>query len=102
MMWYSFGLKLAACPNEGLTILLHPQNGFLPHVRDLFVENAAGAEDRTRQLLSALPRDTTYGVDDMKAILKACQKLKYLALNLPEVHLGPIMDLADTFRLGSD
>jgi hypothetical protein len=42
----------------------------------------------------------TYGVEEMKAILDACQKLKYLAVNLPEVRLGPIMDLADTFRLG--
>jgi hypothetical protein len=36
-----------------------------------------------------------YGVEHMKAILKACQQLKHLAVNLPEVRLGPIMDLAD-------
>jgi hypothetical protein len=38
----------------------------------------------------------------MKAILEACQQLKYLAINLPEVRLGPVMDLAEDFRLGKE
>jgi hypothetical protein len=49
MMWYTLSPDLDATSNRALATLLHPQNGIIPHIRDLFV---SGAEDRIRLLLS--------------------------------------------------
>lgn len=43
-----------------------------------------------------------YSVSDIKVILKACLKLTNLGINLPTPNLGPVDELAETFRLGSD
>jgi hypothetical protein len=60
MMWHSLGPNLDDSSGKPLATLLRPQNGILPHIRGLYVDNTAidtGAEDRIRLLLSALPRD---------------------------------------------
>ena len=42
----------------------------------------------------------SYGVEDVKAMLSACHELTHIALNLPAVNLGSLIDLALDFRLG--
>jgi hypothetical protein len=43
-----------------------------------------------------------YAVDDTKAVLNARQKLRYIAIDLPEMRLGSISDMGEDFRLGRD
>jgi hypothetical protein len=38
----------------------------------------------------------------MAETLQGCQKLKYIAVDMPPVKLGRLMDLRKDFRLGSD
>ncbi|KAI4645486.1 uncharacterized protein J4E78_009398 [Alternaria triticimaculans] len=42
----------------------------------------------------------SFAVEDVKAILNACTELADVAINLPDVSLGPLIDLAHDFRLG--
>ncbi|KAI4679368.1 uncharacterized protein J4E84_008398 [Alternaria hordeiaustralica] len=42
----------------------------------------------------------SYAVEDVKAILSACHELTHIALNLPAVSLGSLIDLAHDFKLG--
>ena len=45
-------------------------------------------------------RGRSYAVEDVKAILRACSELADIAINLPVVSLGSLIDLAHDFRLG--
>ncbi|KAI4908041.1 uncharacterized protein J4E92_010987 [Alternaria infectoria] len=45
-------------------------------------------------------RGRSYAVEDVKAILAACSELANIAINLPAVSLGSLIDLAHDFRLG--
>ncbi|KAI4607076.1 hypothetical protein J4E80_009806 [Alternaria sp. BMP 0032] len=42
----------------------------------------------------------SYAVEDVKAILDACTELADVAINLPAVSLGSLIDLAHDFKLG--
>jgi hypothetical protein len=44
---------------------------------------------------------TGFPVEDVKIILKACMKLKWLALHLPNVHLGSLGRLGANYQFGT-
>jgi hypothetical protein len=64
----------------------------LEHAETLcsFVVGAEGEETITR-----------FPVEDVKIVLKACMKLKWLALHLPSVHLGPLGRLGADYQFGT-
>lgn len=70
----------------------------------LIIKDAIIAQSTKLKSLELGTRDDrparSYAVEEVEAILDACSELTHIAINLPAVSLGPLIDLAYDFHLG--
>jgi hypothetical protein len=112
IMWREHKTDLAPSDTRSIVVLIHPQSGIMPHIRQLDIciqTNNPDAVDRLRLAIGALPRDKlhTFSADDhidtltFQLLLQSQRKFKSICIKIEFTTLGRLQEshlLSPDFR----